>query len=213
MRRLKIPFLITEGIKEVGQISQLMDGLKTTSLDCNPWPAYKANVDAKFVMAHNGQSILLKYMIAEKYLVANEVTNGNIHNDSCVELFIAFDDVGYYNLEFNCLGFTKIGYGASRHGRRLLPLEVIKQLSFSSRINANSTINANTGFDWEITLIIPMEIFTRHKISSFHHLKAKGNFYKCGDGLPKPHFLAWNMVEAEIPDFHRKEFFGDLVFS
>ena len=213
VRRLEIPFIDTNGLKEIEQISQLMGGLKTTPIDCNPWPVYQANADAKFSMAHNGQSILLKYIIAEKYLLANEKTNGNIHNDSCVELFIAFDNNGYYNLEFNCLGFTKIGYGTSRHGRRLLPVDVIKQLSFSSKINSNSTINTNTGFDWEIMLVIPKEIFTKHQIVSFHNLKAKGNFYKCGDGLPQPHFLTWNRIEAEKPDFHRKEFFGELEFS
>lgn len=213
MRRLEIPFLETGGVLEVEQISQLMEGLMAVPIDCNPWPAYQANAEAKFSMAHNGETILLKYKVTEKYLMANEVNNGNVHNDSCVEIFIAFDDAGYYNLEFNCLGFTKIGYGNGRNGRRLLPIEVIKQLSFSSKINANGIVNANTGFDWEITLVIPREIFIKHQINSFNNLKAKGNFYKCGDGLPQPHFLTWNMIEADTPDFHRQEFFGELMFS
>ena len=213
MRRLEIPFLDTGEINEIDKLNQLMDDLKAEPINCNPWPLYQANVKAKFIMAHNSDTILLKYVIAEKYLTANEVTNGNIHNDSCVELFIAFDDDGYYNLEFNCLGFTKIGYGNKRSNRKLLPTEVIKQLSFSSKINANSALNNNDGFDWEIMLVIPRKIFIVHKIISFNNLKAKGNFYKCGDGLPQPHFLTWNMIEAEQPDFHRKEFFGELEFS
>lgn len=213
VRRLEIPFLETDDVKEIDKLNQLMDGLSAVPIDCNPWPIYQANAEAKFLMAHNGEAILLKYVIAEKYLVANEVTNGNIHNDSCVELFIAFDEHGYYNLEFNCLGFTKIGYGDGRNDRKLLPVDVIKQLSFSSKINANSTINSNDGFDWEIMLVIPKQIFIEHAIVSFNNLKAKGNFYKCGDGLPQPHFLTWNMIEAEAPDFHRKDFFGELEFS
>ena len=212
MRRLEIPFLDTHNLKEIDKLNQLMDSLQAATIDRNPWPAYQADAQAKFLMAHNGDAILLKYVVSERYLSANEVTNGNIHNDSCVELFIAFDDEGYYNLEFNCLGFTKIGYGNDRLDRELLPVDVIKQLSFSSKINANSTINSNEGFDWEIMLVIPKEIFIMHQIGSFHLLKAKGNFYKCGDGLPQPHFLTWNMIEAEQPDFHRKDFFGELVF-
>lgn len=213
VRRLEIPFLETKDTQKVDELNQLMDRLQAVPIDCNPWPAYQANVQAKFMMAHNGQAILLKYIIAEKYLAANEVTNGNIHNDSCVELFIAFDDLGYYNLEFNCLGFTKIGYGSDRNDRQLLPVDVIKQLSFSSKINANSTLNSNHGFDWEIMLVIPKEVFKEHQLKSFNHLKAKGNFYKCGDGLPQPHFLTWNMIEADQPNFHRKDFFGELAFS
>ena len=213
MRRLEIPFLDTANVEQIDQLNQMMDSFPSVAIDCNPWPAYQANAEAKFLMAHNGEAILLKYIVSEKYLLAKEVNNGNIHNDSCVELFIAFDEKGYYNLEFNCLGFTKIGYGNGRNGRRLLPIEVIKQLSFSSKINANSTINTNAGFDWEIMLVIPHSIFTKHEITSFNHLKAKGNFYKCGDGLPQPHFLTWNKIEAEKPDFHRREFFGELEFS
>ncbi|SOD13300.1 carbohydrate-binding family 9-like protein [Pedobacter xixiisoli] len=213
MRRLEIPFLETDDVQEMDKLNQLMVGLKAIAIDCNPWPAYQADAKANFLMAHNGDAILLKYIVAERYIAANEVTNGNIHNDSCVELFIAFDNDGYYNLEFNCLGFTKIGYGYDRSDRKLLPVDVIKQLSFSSKINANSVINSNGGFDWEIMLVIPRAIFIEHEITSFNNLKAKGNFYKCGDGLPQPHFLTWNMIEAEQPDFHRKDFFGELTFA
>lgn len=213
VRRLEIPFLETDEVQQIDKLNHLMDGLKATAIDCNPWPAYHADAKANFLMAHNGESILLKYVIAEKYIAANEITNGNIHNDSCVELFIAFDEEGYYNLEFNCLGFTKIGYGNERDHRKLLPVDVIRQLSFSSKINANSVINKNDGFDWEIMLVIPRAIFMEHKIASFHNLNAKGNFYKCGDSLPQPHFLTWSKIEADAPDFHRKEFFGELVFS
>lgn len=213
VRRLEIPFLETEDVQQIDKLNRLMDGLQAADIDSSPWPAYQADVKAHFLMAHNGEAILLKYVIAEKYIAANEVTNGNIHNDSCVELFIAFDDEGYYNLEFNCLGFTKIGYGYGRNDRRLLPIDVIKQLSFSSKINANSTINNNNGFDWEIMLVIPRTIFTEHQIISFHNLNAKGNFYKCGDGLPQPHFLTWSMIKSVEPDFHKKEFFGDLKFA
>lgn len=212
MRRLEIPFIQTDDLQNIAQLNHLMDGLTATAIDCNPWPIYQASAKAKFLMAHNGDAIFLKYIVAEKYIAANESHNGNIHHDSCVELFIAFDEEGYYNLEFNCLGFTKIGYGHQRSNRRLLQDEVIKQLSFSSKINANSIINGNGGFDWEIMLIIPKSIFTAHTIQSFHHLKAKGNFYKCGDGLPQPHFLTWNMIKAEHPDFHQREFFGELSF-
>jgi hypothetical protein len=212
VRKLEIPFLNTGDVQDIAQINQMMDAVEPSNIDRNPWPLYQANVQAKFLMAHNGSAIFLKYVVAEKYIAANELHNGNIHHDSCVELFIAFDEYGYYNLEFNCLGFTKIGYGNQRGDRKLLSEEVIKQLSFSSTINANSIINGNGGFEWEIMLVIPKSIFTQHNITSFNSLKAKGNFYKCGDGLPQPHFLTWNMIDTEEPDFHQKEFFGELSF-
>ncbi len=41
----------------------------------------------------------------------------------------------------------------------------------------------------------------------------KANFYKCGDELQTPHFLSWNPIEIEKPDFHRPDFFGTLRFE
>ena len=40
-----------------------------------------------------------------------------------------------------------------------------------------------------------------------------GNFCKCADGTESRHFLTWSPVHTEHPDFHRPEFFGELVFA
>ena len=42
--------------------------------------------------------------------------------------------------------------------------------------------------------------------------KFYGNFYKCGDLTPHPHYLAWSPV-TEGKTFHRPEDFGELVFE
>ncbi len=213
MKKLEIPYINRADINTVDQLIIKMETFESLPISCNPWPQFVSETKADFIIAHDKQSILLKYKIVEKYLIANEVNNGNIHNDSCVEFFIALgNDESYYNMEFNCLGFTKIGYGLNRTQRELLPIDAIKKLSFASRINSNLT-NATEGFDWEILLIIPKEIFVHHNIQSFDKLKAKGNFYKCGDGLPEPHFLSWNMIEAKEPDFHKREYFGGIDFQ
>ncbi|MEJ2884707.1 carbohydrate-binding family 9-like protein [Pedobacter sp. GR22-6] len=212
MKKLKIPYINSSHFKDVNELIVQMEGLENVPISCKPWPEFSSETKAGFSIAHDRNSILLKYQISEKYLIANEVNNGNIHNDSCVEFFIAFNsEKHYYNLEFNCLGFTKIGYGNGRINRQLLALEVIRKLGFSSRINSNLQ-PSNGGFDWQILLVIPKEVFVYHQISSFDQVKARGNFYKCGDGLPEPHFLSWNMVHADQPDFHRLESFGKLEF-
>jgi hypothetical protein len=41
----------------------------------------------------------------------------------------------------------------------------------------------------------------------------RANFYKCGDSTSHPHWLTWAEVKLSKPDFHRKEFFGELEFS
>jgi hypothetical protein len=41
----------------------------------------------------------------------------------------------------------------------------------------------------------------------------RANFYKCGDDLPEPHFLSWNNIIADKPDFHLPQYFGTLTFE
>ena len=41
--------------------------------------------------------------------------------------------------------------------------------------------------------------------------KLLGNFYKCGDATLLPHYLSWSQIDTEQPDFHRPEFFGELL--
>ena len=41
----------------------------------------------------------------------------------------------------------------------------------------------------------------------------RGNFYKCGNQLPKPHFLSWNPIPTDNVQFHCPEFFGELDFE
>ena len=66
---------------------------------------------------------------------------------------------------------------------------------------------------WEVALIIPYKVFFKHQIDSLDGKEIKANFYKCGDELQTPHFLSWNALEIDQPDFHRPDFFGTLEFE
>jgi len=56
-------------------------------------------------------------------------------------------------------------------------------------------------------------VFFKHRIGSLGGKTVRANFYKCGDELQTPHFLSWNPVRTERPDFHRPDFFGVLEFE
>lgn len=212
MKTINIPYIESGEFRDTNLLMAKMEILNQEPISCEPWPAFSTDTKVEFSIAHNGNAILLKYKIQERYLAARETNNGNIHNDSCVEFFVAFhDDECYYNLEFNCLGFTKIGYGSRRENRHLISLDMISKIGFSSRINSKLPIEQE-GYHWEILLVIPKETFVYHQINSFGRLQARGNFYKCGDGLPQPHFLSWNRIDTAEPDFHRMESFGRLEF-
>lgn len=189
-----------------------LDLLPAVPIACNPWPQYAHKVQAAFTLAHSGDALLLKYYISESHVTAAAAQNGDIHKDSCVELFIAFgEDGNYYNLEFNCLGWFKAGYGRNREARSPLPGAVAELVTSSTTISTGSREGEKL-FQWTLTLVIPVNVFCYHTIKDLGGHHARANFYKCGDDLPAPHFLTWSPVRAAIPDFHREADFGKINF-
>lgn len=174
-----------------------------------PWPAFKSDVFVQFSIAHSDTAIALLFRVKEKAIRhVNTEINQSVWEDSCVEFFIAFDDAGYYNCEFNCIGTALVGYGSGRTNRELLPADVIRNIS-SNR----SMKKEEDGYVWELLLQIPVTVFTKHTVTSLANKTAKVNFYKCGDLLPEPHFICWNKVETTDPDFHQPDFFVPVVFD
>ncbi|GEP91255.1 Carbohydrate-binding family 9 [Chitinophaga terrae (ex Kim and Jung 2007)] len=212
MQLLKVPFINLEGSPGPQIVSNLLDKYQKVPIACNPWPQYGHEVTASFVMAHSSTAVLLKYYVDESFLLAASASNGDIHKDSCVEFFVAFqDDDKYYNLEFNCIGWHKVGFGATRNNRVPLHLHATDSITTSTHIRSKAE-RGSRRFNWELTIVIPATVFCFHQISDLATMKVRGNFHKCGDELPTPHFLTWNHVTARTPDFHRKEDFAEILF-
>jgi hypothetical protein len=153
----------------------------------------------------------LQYAVTEAHLqAAHGKTNEPVYQDSCVEFFISFDDGAlYYNFEFNCIGTVLAGYGRSRTERSWLPEDVLQTIRCQSMIQRGGSKN---NVQWELTVALPVQVFCFHSFSSLRGINARANFYKCGDGLPVPHFVAWSNIESDKPDFHLPQFFGTLLF-
>jgi len=182
-------------------------------IDTINWKSYPYCPEVSFRIAHNGEAILLNYRINERDIkaVCNQ-DNGRIWEDSCVEFFISFTEGTYYNIECNCIGKILIGKGSGRREDRIrLPETLLQHVDRWSSLG-NSPVENRSG-DWEVSLIIPKEIFYPEIVSTFNNVKARGNFYKCGDRLQTPHYLSWNPIQSEIPNFHLPEFFGQLRFE
>ena len=197
----------------IAELSVKADSLVKNQIEIAPWPAYEYKPEASFAIAHGANCILLKYFVTEKNIRAvYSKSNEPVHKDTCVEFFISFgNEKEYYNFEFNCIGACMAGYGINREERKLLPDAIIKKINTRSVITSlNGSLSAN--INWELTLMIPFELFYFHSFTSLKNQDSKVNFYKCGDDLPEPHFLAWNSIKAENPDFHLSEYFGEMKF-
>jgi hypothetical protein len=213
MTKIEIPFLseITSRTT-IQEISQKLDQLEKQIIGNVPWPEYSYNPGVKFAIAHSEGHILLKYYVSEREVKAvYSRPNDPVYRDSCVEFFVQFaDDPNYYNLEFNSHGTCLMGYGPGRGNRNRLPEHVIGQIQSMSIIQQRQV--SSPDINWQLTLLIPHEVFCYRPIRELHGVNARANFYKCGDDLSQPHFVTWNHISAPKPDFHLPEFFGEIHF-
>ena len=107
-----------------------------------------------------------------------------------------------------------MAYGPARSTRTFIPKEkIIKEIKTWSTLGDEPFEEKSGKFEWEMVVVIPASIFTYNEGFNFSNLIANANFYKCGDDTTKPHYLSWNPVKTENPDFHRPEFFGTLDFK
>ena len=181
------------------------------------WPEnypYKPKVE--FAAAHTGDALLLHYRIEEQSVRAvAKADHEHIWEDACVEFFVKLQetDALYYNIECNCTGKLIVAAGEGRENRKPSPAEVMQEIDRWASLGTEpfNTIEEPTA--WEVALRLPLETFFLHKIISLEGLTARGNAYKCGDNLPVPHFVIFNPNKTENPDFHRPEFFGQIVFQ
>ncbi len=215
MKSLSVSFIPDINTRSpVEEVSALLDRSVRNEIAEVPWPSsYSYKPEAAFVLVYNEEAFFLKYYVKENALKAiYRNANDPVYKDSCVEFFISFNgEKEYYNLEFNCMGTCMLGYGQGRSDRKLLPAKTI--LRIQSDVFIKSSTDGFEGIYWELTLIIPVSVFSYHQHLSLKEQTCRANFYKCGDDLPVPHFLAWNAVEAEQPDFHLPQFFGLLYLE
>lgn len=68
---------------------------------------------------------------------------------------------------------------------------------------------------WTVEYSIPFTFIEKYfgKLDIGPGYRLEGNFYKCGDETKYPHYGCWNPIKISSPDFHRPEFFGDLVLE
>jgi hypothetical protein len=179
-------------------------------------------VHVRFDIWHRGSSILLKYMVEEPQVRAvNTAFNSPVWEDSCVEFFLALEgDPSYYNFEFNAAGTVLGAYGPDRNTREWMDADTLSMIETTPSLGRGIIENLepgpedpDKGIAWELDIVLPVKALCHHRVIDIAGMKARANFYKCGDRLRKPHYLSWKKVDTETPDFHRPEFFGELTFG
>lgn len=177
-------------------------------IDARLW-TLESDISATAQVCYDDKALYVRLTAKEKDIRAEETGRiGVPSKDSCLEFFFSpiEGDTRYFNFEFNPALCMHIGFGSCRqNSARLLPKP-------SANINPE-VLRTEEG--WELTYQITFD-FIRQFFPNFvaeQGKKMRANFYKCGELTPTEHYFAWNPVDTPTPDFHRPEFFGELVFG
>jgi hypothetical protein len=172
-------------------------------------------VTAAFDIFHDGSSIFLNFRVQEPQVRAvNTAFNSPVWEDSCVEFFLSpGEEEGYYNFEFNAIGTVLGAYGRDRNHRSWLPAHVLSEIETRPSLGKIPFETLDGDVSWSLETRIPVGALHHHQIESLGGLRARANFYKCGDRLSSPHYLSWKPVLTDRPDFHTPRYFGRLAFE
>ena len=199
------------------QVPELLDKYEVafTQLDHANWAdSYPYKPKVKFRMAYADDQLLLHYIVSEDSVAAVAPDDGGrVWEDSCCEFFLQpFDDGPYYNFECNAAEKMYIACGMSREGRKQVATYLYRSVKRWSSFGHRAFAERQGRHTWELALVIPLEVLTAHHLRHPKGMVMRANFYKCGDKLQNPHFLSWNPVDCDHPDFHRPSSFGKIVF-
>ena len=195
----------------IKKVSDAIDWTQIPALDVDNYLwCEKLDIKMKSQICYSEEGLHVHLQAWEKNIRA-ELTEpmSMVCEDSCMEFFFrpVEGDLRYFNLEINPNGCIRLGFGPAVGLRTQLVLPDMEQL-FS--VEARRTEDG-----WEIFYEIPAS-FVQLFIPDFslHTGKVlRANCYKCGDKTEKPHFISWNPVTSENPDFHRSQDFGRMILG
>jgi hypothetical protein len=216
MKVIEVSRLNSEKVHpDMAEVSARLDELgEGHAIETVNWSTFPYKPVVRFNIAWGDREIYIKYYVRETNVKAEKtLTNEMVCEDSCVEFFVAPSDEGvYYNLEFNPIGTVLMGSGHGRQDSARADARILNGIRRISTMGTEPFAEISGDIRWSLTLAIPLETFFQHKIGDLRGKSFRANFYKCGDKLSNPHYVTWNPVSTEKPDYHRPEFFGILKF-
>ena len=215
MKQLSVKYIPSLNDVDLEAANEILDEYgSNSSIDQLNWAGqFPYKPITVFYIARSEDSIFIKFNVHGSMLKAvYSKDQSPVHEDSCVEFFCKLPDSKHYtNFEFNCIG-------TCRASRRKSRAEDVTNFSLDelSLIKRNSSLGRRVFkemeglFEWDLTVKIPFSLIGIDPENLPEYLLA--NFYKCADDTDSPHYVTWNPVISENPDFHRPECFGKLVF-
>lgn len=214
MKRLNIPLVPGLETMPLGEreIALELHGAKA-SVDTVNWPQDWPYCPAVHISAARSHThLFIAYHVHGLDLRAQALEyNGPVWEDSCCEFFVSDPSDGtYYNFEMNCIGTLLAAKRKSRTECTHFDAEKLDQVIKYSSLKREKTEISDRIFSWDVAMGIPFSLIGMD--AGNLPQTARANFFKCADKAAHPHFLSWNPIDVPAPDFHRPDFFGELIF-
>ncbi|MDR1880141.1 MAG: hypothetical protein LBQ78_04345 [Tannerellaceae bacterium] len=213
MKRLKVPCLVALDVLDLSSVGFLLENrAQREYIDVVNWKQYPYKPIVVFDIARSNVNLYIRFFVKGNGLKALYTTdNSPVHKDSCVEFFMKKPgDEGYMNFEFNCLGVCDAAYRLSRDVKQPLSQDEYQSIRRYTNVEHRAFEEKSGVYTWELIVAIPLQLMGLDPENLPE--KIGGNFYKCADETTSPHFVSWNPIETEAPDFHRPDFFGEIYF-
>lgn len=106
MKSIEIPAVHIGQLTLPAIAQELKSQGRPTCIDVVNWAKYGYKPMVNLYLGHSSSRLWCLFNVCEQHVLArNTVTNSNVWEDSCVEIFIADQDGRhYYNFEINCIG-------------------------------------------------------------------------------------------------------------
>jgi hypothetical protein len=99
-------------------------------------------------------------------------------------------------------------------------MHLIERTQGDREYDIRTTLTAETAKDykgpfWQVSYTVPKEVILRcfpdARLEPGQAWRA--NFYKCTNGGPTNHQIAWNRIETPTPQFHSPAYFGRILLG
>ena len=185
------------------------ESIQPVKIEQYPWfdkYPYRCRTEARLGLSESGLEVLM--CAWEEPIIAKETRwGGDVYLDSCMELFLMpfpETDKRYLNIEINPMGVAHVGCGEGRNGRTV----------HRERVEGMDIKACHTSGFWALRFCVPNSLVTEHFGKPFKDSGLmRGNLYKCSGPALHEHYGCWNAVGTAAPDFHRPEYFGDMLIE